>query len=521
MVSLPKSALVLAAGLALFAGCANRNAAPSAGRPFSSTGANPAVTERLMSQTLPQKAPPASSATPPVDQAALLTQTDRNVPEQRQSTGAVALANYQQELGAPLVPPGAPPEEVELKPPGTLLPTGEVLEGAPRNPSGRFSLRELSDIALQVNPILDRALSDIEAAKGERVQASLYPNPAFETNNPEIFAGQNSSVNFGFQQDIVVKGKMRAAKAAADQLVRRETADFHLDRNRMLMNIRGQYYQVVAAKQRAVLSAYIIKVAQQGVEAAKQLQLGGEGSLTDVLLLENELQRALIESDKAKTMLQGETRQLQAMVGAPDLVITDVEGSLFDQPPDFDESAVSYFATTQSAYIERGAAEVVRSEALLRREEVDAYPNLRMGPAYQAGTQAHTGQFWLSVVFDIPIWDLNQGNIRKAQAQVRNAAADLQVTRNELLQHTAEVYARYRSAKQTADRLRNTMLPNSQRTLQLVQEGFSKGQFDVNRLLQAQRNLSDIAKEHIEAAEKAWTTSAELGALLQLEEFGK
>jgi len=277
----------------------------------------------------------------------------------------------------------------------------------------------------------------------------------------------------------------------------------------------------VAAKQRAVLSAYIIKVAQQGVEAAKQLQMGGEGSLTDVLLLENELQRALIESDKAKTMLQGETRQLQAMVGAPGLVITDVEGSLFDQPPDFDETAVSYFATTQSAYIERGVADVVRSEAQLRREEVDAYPNLRMGPAYQAGTLPHSGQFWLSIVFDIPIWDLNQGNIRKAQAKVRTASADLQVTRNELLQHTAEVYSRYRSAKQTADRLRNTMLPNSQRTLQLVQEGFSKGQFDVNRLLQAQRNLSDIAKEHIEAAEKAWTTSAELGALLQLEEFGR
>jgi Outer membrane protein len=517
MVSLPKSALVLAAGLAVFAGCANHETAPSAGGPFSSSAANPVATERLMSQTLPQKAPPAFSATPPVDQAALLTQTDRNVPAQRQSTGAVALANYQQELGAPL----APPEEVELKPSGTLPPAGEELQGVSGNPAGKFSLRELSDIALQTNPILERALSDIESAKGERVQAALYPNPRFETNNPEIWSGQNSFVNFGFQQDIVVKGKIRADKAAADQLVRRETADFHLDRNKMLMNIRGQYYQVVAAKQRAVLSAYIIKVAQQGVEAAKQLQMGGEGSLTDVLLLENELQRALIESDKAKTMLQGETRQLQAMVGAPGLVITDVEGSLFDQPPDFDETAVSYFATTQSAYIERGVADVVRSEAQLRREEVDAYPNLRMGPAYQAGTLPHSGQFWLSIVFDIPIWDLNQGNIRKAQAKVRTASADLQVTRNELLQHTAEVYSRYRSAKQTADRLRNTMLPNSQRTLQLVQEGFSKGQFDVNRLLQAQRNLSDIAKEHIEAAEKAWTTSAELGALLQLEEFGR
>ena len=100
------------------------------------------------------------------------------------------------------------------------------------------------------------------------------------------------------------------------------------------------------------------------------------------------------------------------------------------------------------------------------------------------------------MVYDIPVWDINQGNIRKAQAKVRNPAADLQVTRNELLQHTAEVYSRYRSAKQTADRLRTTMLPNSQKTLQLVQEGFAKGQFDVNRLLPDGRTNPNFGKAY-------------------------
>ena len=125
------------------------------------------------------------------------------------------------------------------------------------------------------------------------------------------------------------------------------------------------------------------------------------------------------------------------------------------------------------------------------------------------------------MLFPIPVWDLNQGNIRRAQAGVHGATADLEVTRNELLQHTADAYARYRSSKQIADRLRNVMLPNSLKTLELVQEGFIKGQFDVNRLLQAQRNLSDISRRHIEAAEEAWTSSAELGGLLQLEHFAE
>ena len=86
--------------------------------------------------------------------------------------------------------------------------------------------------------------------------------------------------------------------------------------------------EFTAAKQRLILVNYLIKVAQQSVNAAKELQKGGEGSLTDVLLLENELQRAYTELDQAKTMLEGELRQLSAMVGVRDLVLT------WDKAPD-------------------------------------------------------------------------------------------------------------------------------------------------------------------------------------------
>jgi cobalt-zinc-cadmium efflux system outer membrane protein len=520
------TAWLLTAGIAVLGCATGKPPLPLSTSPY--TSATPVTAARTPQPTAAESQteaiPPRNfqnqAATERVERLPAPEKSDRGVPERRQAQSIMPVDYQEPPNGSP-----QPPKELEPLHPDNPE-EAEVVMNPPAEPSapsepGKFSLRQLTEIALQANPILERSLSDIDAAKGERVQAGLYKNPTFETNNPEIFAGQQSSVNFGFQQDIIVKGKMRMEKAAADQLVRRQTAEFQLDKSRMLMNIRAQYYQVIAAKQRFVLTKYLIKVAQQSVNAAKELQKGGEGSLTDVLLLENELQRAYTEFDQAKTMLEGELRQLSAVVGVRELMITDVEGTLFDQPPDFDEGSIREFVTNQSSYIERGQADILRSQTLLRREEVEAYPNLRMGPAYQAGTTPHTGQFWLSIIFDIPVWDLNQGNIRKAQAKVRNAAADMEVTRNELLQHTADVYSRYRSSKQIADRLRNVMLPNSQKTLQLVQEGFVKGQFDVNRLLQAQRNLSDISREHLEAAEKAWTTSAELSGLLQLENFGK
>jgi len=44
----------------------------------------------------------------------------------------------------------------------------------------------------------------------------------------------------------------------------------------------------------------------------------------------------------------------------------------------------------------------------------------------RAGKLPHSGQFWLSIIFDIPVWDLNQGNIRQAQARVQAASAELE-----------------------------------------------------------------------------------------------
>jgi cobalt-zinc-cadmium efflux system outer membrane protein len=385
---------------------------------------------------------------------------------------------------------------------------------------GKFTLRELSNLALQANPILERSLSEIEAAKGQRIQAGLYPNPTFDTNTPELFGGQNSAVNVAFLQEINVKGKLRLEKAAADQAVRSQTANLQVDRAQLLTAVRKEYYETVAAKQRLLLSQYIIQVARRSLNVAKQLQEAGEGTLTDVLLLDSELQRAYLARDNAKSLLAGEYKQLAAIVGVPEMEIQDVAGTLFDPPPEFDEDQIRGFLSNDSSQMEGKRAELTRNQVLLRRAEVEAYPNLTVGPVYQTGTVAGLSFFGLTVTSEIPVFNLNQGNIRTAQANVRNATADIAVLRNELLRQTAEVYARHQAARQVAERIRTAILPNTQRTLELVQNGFAKGQFDVNRLLQAQRNLSDVAKEHIEAAEQAWTSAAELSGLMQLEEFG-
>lgn len=384
---------------------------------------------------------------------------------------------------------------------------------------GVFRIHDLVGLAIANNPILRKAEAEIEAVMGERVQAGLYPNPNMETNNPEVFAGQNSFVNFGWAQTIIVKGKMRLDKAAADQLVRSETAEYRLERSRMITEVRKQYYETLAAKHRVHLARHLTGIAERGLNGARQLEKAGEGTRTDVLLLDTAYQREQIILQNAETTYQGELKQLAAIVGMPELEIRDVDGTLFDVPPQFNEQDVLAFLTRAGSYIERARADITRSQVELRRQEVEPYPNIRLGPSFNTGTLAHTAQFWLTVEFLIPVWDLNQGNIRKAHATVEEQLAELEIVRNELNRKTAELFAKYRTSRDLAERIRVQILPNAQQAQSLIQDAYVKGEFDVNRLLEAQRNLAEVSSDYFEAAEESWVTAAELAGMLQIEQF--
>jgi outer membrane protein TolC len=52
-----------------------------------------------------------------------------------------------------------------------------------------------------------------------------------------------------------------------------------------------------------------------------------------------------------------------------------------------------------------------------------------------------------------------------------------------------------------------------------VEDGYLKGEFDLTRLLQAQRTLTETNVDFIDALKEVWTTAAELAGMLQVEEF--
>ena len=371
------------------------------------------------------------------------------------------------------------------------------------------------------NPALRHALVQIESAVGDARQAGLYPNPRFDTNNPEVFAGSLSSYNAGFVQPIVVKGKLRLDRAAANAVVRQKEYSLLQSRFDLLMAVRQQFYTVLAAQRRVEVLAELREIMAAAVRAAEGRRESTEGTTSEVLLRKTELQRAEIALCNGTTTLNAARRQLAAIIGRPDLTIEKVVAPLDSGFPNFDENGLRNFVVSQNAQVQIARLEIERNEVLLRRARVEPYPNVTVGPAYGNNLQrgANTQQFWWNVRFEIPAWNRNQGNIESARADIRDAHAGLGVLQNALLGRVEDALGRYRAARQSEERIRTSILPTAQRAQQLAKNGYEQGVLDFATFLRAQRSLAQAALSYVDALQTVWTTAAEIANLYQTERF--
>lgn len=383
-----------------------------------------------------------------------------------------------------------------------------------------WTLADLEGMASAMHPILQRDVLRIDAARGDALQAGLYPNPRFDTNNPEVFAGPGSTFNMGFNQEIVVRGKKRLDRAAQVKVVQQNEFAYVQDRFSLLTALRQQFYIVLAAERRVKALTKLQEITSSSLETGKELvRRAGEIPPIDVLVLEIDSQRVEADLENAIRILKGARNQLAVIVGDPSIAEDEFDGSLFAPPPQYEEQILKQFASMDSAYVQIQKLEIERNEILLKRAIVEPYPNVNLGPAYQWGLQNGSEQYWLTLTFPIPTWDRNQGAIQSQRANVAASRQNLEVIKLEQLRRVADSFSRNRAFRMQATKYEKEIIPNVRTTLRLAKNGYQLGEYDFPRFLQVQRTFVEVNMAYIDLLESVWTSAAELSGLLQLESF--
>ena len=397
-------------------------------------------------------------------------------------------------------------------------PTNELTTTS-KSQNEMLDLAALEQLAKENHPVLRRSRARVTSAQGQALQEGLYPNPRFDSNNPEVFSGQNSLFNAGFQQEIVTKGKLRLQRAAATKVVGQTELAYVSDCFALLTAVRKQFYTTLAAQRRVDVAKGLSRVTADSLQVGRDLFSALKINETEVLLLEVDYETVEADLASFRQKLEGERKQLSAVVGIPGLVTGKIAGVLTEKPPVFDEESVQSFVTQNNSQVQMAKLEVERAKIVLTRQQVEPYPNITIGPAFQQGILPGNQQFWLNLSFPIPTSNRNQGNIMSARADTRAADESLSNLQLDLMNQVADIYSRHQAARIRAEKYRKKIIPDSLRMLGLARDGFKNGVFDFSRFLQAQRTMVDANLRYTDVLEEEWTTGSDLAGLLQIEQF--
>lgn len=402
-----------------------------------------------------------------------------------------------------------PESSIKTQEPGPLI--------EPSDAQG-LGLEAAIEIAEENSPNLREAAAEVESSRGRAVQAGLYPNPSIQGGAMQL-AGNDSQYFSQLSQEIITKGKRKLDRSAALREVEQAELRFVRTRFDLLTAVRQNFYATLTAQRRVEVLHELVRIAQKSQSTAVRLQEGGEGTPADTLLLDIELERASVGHENALAMLDAAKRQLAASMGVPELAIQGVQGDLTQELPDYAEELIREGVLSRNALIQIAQVEVERSRILLRRAEVEPFPNITIGTGYMFQVPDPNNIAILQVGFPIPVWNRNQGNIQAARASISRSTEAVTRTQNELLGQLANTIGRYRATVQQVKRYEEQILPKARQGLDISQRGYQSGQFDFLRLLQAQRAMVEADLNYVNAQEMRWNAAAEIAGLSQDEYF--
>ena len=402
------------------------------------------------------------------------------------------------------------PQSAMTQPPEVLPP----VEGSPG-----LSLAELEQMALAANPSIARAAAMVGAARGNWVQVGLLPNPSVGYEGQQLGSGGEAEQHgVLFTQEIVRGGKLELNRVIAQREVEILEQEFAAQQFRVLTDVRIGFYQVLVADQQIALADNLIQISGEGSRAVETLFEAKEVGRADVLQSQLEVENARILSQNARNRREAAWRNLTAVVGNPTLAPTRLVGDSAAPSADADfEQALSRIRQASPEVI-AAAARVDRARAAVRRACAETVPNINFeGLAnWQDNGIGGKPDGGVAVTMPLPIFNRNQGAIRRAQQELTAAQRALDQLELDIQNRLAPTFERLANARNQVERYRTLILPAAEESLQLTRTMYEAGEANYLGLLTAQRTFSQTSWNYLDAVLALRVAKAEIeGFLLQ------
>jgi cobalt-zinc-cadmium efflux system outer membrane protein len=407
--------------------------------------------------------------------------------------------------------------------------------------AGRFvdlvngqSLDQAIARAIEQEPSLRAARSQVEVAQGTKLQASLRPNPSFSFERREEPGGTDNLTTVGVEWPLdLFRRDGRIAVAEREVTVAQMSA---ADRERLLVaEVRMRYGDVLATIRDLALFDELVTAMQEQYALLRSRVEEGASPPLERDLLDVEFRRVqaerLLQAGRTETAVF-ELKRVLGMKADATLTVRDTFEDLVQR-----ESAVApqvanaSMAVEQRADVREAAARIETAIAKIDRAEsegsfdVSLFANyMRMdagfpqrGFAPDGRLERVRGQFnyWSAgAMLTIPVLNRNQGEVAVARAEQTGAAAAYDAARLAAEAELASTRARDERAREAVKIYGAGAQALARQNLTVVGQSYELGRVTVFEVLAERRRYLDVERAYTEALRAAYEARTALNRAL-------
>jgi cobalt-zinc-cadmium efflux system outer membrane protein len=374
-----------------------------------------------------------------------------------------------------------------------------LIYGAPLTAADApLTLDQAVSRALERNPNILRARTELEAAKWRRLQAGSFPNPdlVFSQEGISAAGGEGEKeVSLGIEQFIEFPGKRSLRQDAAR--LEEEGLAAGLERVKRVVgaDVRKAYLRTAYAQKAIAGLEELLTFLEQYLEMATVRFEAGQVSSLDVLRGRLESLQVRNELVEARRQLRENRLALYLLMGEDGEEDEPVADELSFRPLEADLVSLQNLALF-SAALQADALrlEQARAGTLLARK--NPLPDLKIGLYYPSLRRSAWG---FSVGATIPLWNQYKGEILEAESVSRQMSLALDARKQRVRSAVRRLYADVKAAEAQLNLFEKSMLSSIESMLELGTADYQYGKIDSLNLFDLYKLYKGTQREYLTA----------------------
>ena len=405
-----------------------------------------------------------------------------------------------------IIPAVRLPEELPVF--GSLEVPSEVDEG----PANGLTLDAAIETLMRQNFDLNTKFQEIPKADADILSAGLRGNPlvfASADENPYGRYSQQRPGENGYGvtiiQPIDANNKRRVRILAAQQAKRVLEAQYQDAVRLEIDNLYAAYVDVLAAREGVLYVQASLAGLNEAVNLIERQVRGNQQTVIEldrVIIQRDSAQIALDEAKASLAKASGNLATLLAFPATEDQQLA-VKGRILtpEQPiPKSDELVAMAIANRPDLMSYRLG--VQRAQADVNLAQAEATPDIFvLYTPYALRNNTPTGgqdatSWSLGVMASVPLFNRNQGNIRRAGINVSQTRIEQSGVERQIENEVRRALKDHETASVSVEKLRADVLPRAKRMRDQTLKLLTKGEQDAIAYLNAQREYSDVVRQY-------------------------